>query len=157
SSNSQLSFTELTRLLGKHGAGSSSEDLALDLLLHDIVSQACSATNAAGAAIALRRNGEFICRATCGECAPELGSHLSADTGLSGACIQSREIQRCNDTEVDTRVDAAACRRLGVRSVVVVPLSYGDEVAGVLEVFSPHARIFADGDIKTLLSLSRRA
>ena len=149
-------LSELTKLLGQHGAGSSSEDLALDLLLHDIVSQACSSTNAAAAAIALKRNGEFICRATCGECAPELGSHLSADTGLSGACIQSGEVQRCDDTDADTRVDAAACRRLGVRSVIVVPLSYGDEVAGVLEVFSPHAHIFTDGDVKTLISLSQR-
>ena len=157
SDDSSLSITELTKLLGQHGAGSSSEDLALDLLLHEIVSQACSTTNAAGAAIALIRNTEFICRATCGECAPELGSRLSADTGLSGACIQSREVQRCDDTEVDTRVDAVACRRLGVRSVVVVPLLQGNGVAGILEVFSPHAYVFTDGDVKTLAALSRRA
>src|SRR5262249_45077001 len=85
SNDSQFSFTELTQLLGKHGAGSSSEDLALDLLLHEVVSQACSNTNAVGAAIALLRNGDFICRATSGKHAPDLGSHLSADTGLSGA------------------------------------------------------------------------
>src|ERR1051326_2363805 len=65
SNDSNLSITELTKLLGQHGAGPSSEDLALDLLLHEIVSQACSTTNAAGAAIALIRNTEFICRATC--------------------------------------------------------------------------------------------
>ena len=82
---------------------------------------------------------------------------MSADTGLSGACIQSREIQRCDDTEVDTRVDAAACRQLGVRSVVVVPLLYDDGVAGILEVFSPHAHVFTDGDVKTLTTLSQRA
>ena len=140
----------------QHGAGSSSEDLALDLLLHEVVSQACSTTNAAGAAIALVRDGEFICRATSGKHAPGLGSQLSADTGLSGACIQSYEVQRCDDTEVDTRVDAAACRRLGVRSVVVVPLLQRSEVAGVLEAFSPHAHVFTDGDVKTLITFSQR-
>src|SRR5580765_6714930 len=97
SNDSQPSFTELTRLLVQHGAGSSSDDLALDLLLHEVVSQACSTTNAAGVAIALLRNAEFICRATSGKHAPDLGSHLSADSGLSGACIQSREVQRCDD------------------------------------------------------------
>ncbi len=156
SNDSQLSFTELSKLLGKHGAGSSSEDLALDLLLHEVVSQACSTTNAAGAAIALMRNSEFICRATSGKHAPNLGSHLSADSGLSGACIQSHEVQRCDDTEVDTRVDVAACRRLGVRSVVVVPLLQEHEVVGVLEVFSPHAHVLTDGDVQTLTDLSRR-
>ena len=156
SNDSQLSVTELTRLLGQHGAGSSSEDLALDLLLHEVVSQACSTTNAAGAAIALMRDGEFVCRATSGKHAPGLGSQLSADTGLSGACIQSYEVQRCDDTEVDTRVDAAACRRLGVRSVVVVPLLQNSEVAGVLEAFSPHAHVFTDGDVQTLITFSQR-
>jgi TonB family protein len=156
SNDSQFSFTELTRLLGQHGAGSSSEDLALDLLLHEVASEACSATNAAGAAIALLRNGEFVCRASAGKHAPDLGSHLSDDSGLSGACIQSREVQRCNDTETDTRVDAAACRRLGVRSVVVVPLLLEREVIGVLEAFSPYANVFTDTDIRTLLTLSQR-
>jgi len=156
SSDSQFSFTELTQLLGQHGAGSSSEDLALDLLLHEVVSEACSTTNAAGAAIALLREGEFVCRATAGEHAPDLGSQISTNLGLSGACIQSREVQRCDDTEIDVRVDAAACRRLGVRSVVVVPLLQGSEVIGILEAFSPHANVFTDGDIQTLLALSRR-
>jgi len=155
--NSQLSVSELSKLLGEHGAGSSSEDLALDLLLHDIVSQACSTTNAAGAAIALKRDDHFICRATCGECAPELGSHLSADTGLSGACIQSGEVQHCDDTELDVRVDAAACRRLGVRSVIVIPILQAKAVAGILEVFSPHAHAFTNDDIKTLIALSQSA
>ena len=156
SNDSQFSFTELTRLLGQHGAGSGSEDLALDILLHEVASQACSETNAAGAAIALLRSGEFVCRATAGKHTPDLGCHLSDDSGLSGACIQSREVQRCNDSETDTRVDAAACRRLGVRSVVVVPLLLEREVIGVLEAFSPHPNIFNDADIRALLTLSRR-
>src|SRR5882672_8332402 len=96
SSDSQFSFTELTRLLGQHGAGSSSEDLALDLLLHEVVTQACSATNATGAAIALLRDGEFVCRAATGKHAPDLGSQLASNSGLSGACIRSHEIQRCD-------------------------------------------------------------
>jgi len=153
--DSQFSFTELTKILGQHGAGSSSEDLALDLLLHEVVSQACSTTNAAGAAIVLSRDGEFICRATSGKYAPELGSHLPANVGLSGVCIQSRELQRCDDTEADSRVDAAACRRLGIRSVVIVPLQRESEVIGVLEVFSPHAHVFTSGDVQTLVALSR--
>ena len=29
-------------------------------------------------------------------------------------------------------------------------------VVGVLETFSPHAHVFTDGDVKTLITLSRR-
>jgi len=154
--HSEFSFTELSQLLGRHGAGSSSDDLALDLLLNDIVAQACLTTNATGAAIAMLRDGKFVCRATSGDHAPDLGSQLAADTGLSGACIQSGDVQHCEDTETDSRVDAEACRRLGVRSVVVVPLMLESEVVGVLEAFSPHAHVFTDSDVKTLRGLSRR-
>jgi TonB family protein len=154
--NSQLSFSELTRLLGQHGAGATSQDLALDLVLHEIVSQACSATHAAGAAIALAQDDKFGCRATTGDHAPDLGSYLAAESGLSGACIQSREVQLCDDTETDPRVDAIACRRLGVRSLVVVPILKGGEVVGVLEVFSPRPFAFTDREAQTLLALSRR-
>lgn len=155
-SDTQFSFSELTKLLGQHGAGSSSEDLALDLLLHEVASQACSSTNATSAAIALSRDGEFVCRATTGKHAPDLGSHLSSDSGLSGACIQSCEVQRCDDTETDSRVDAAACRLLGVRSIIVVPLLKRNEVIGILETFSPRPHAFTDSDAQTLLLLSRR-
>jgi hypothetical protein len=85
--DSQFSFSELTRLLGQHGAGSTSQDLAIDLMLHEVVSQACVATHAAGAAIALAQGDKFVCRATTGDHAPDLGSCLSVDSGLSGACI----------------------------------------------------------------------
>ncbi|HSS96449.1 MAG TPA: TonB family protein [Terriglobales bacterium] len=154
SSDSQFSSTKLSQILGEHGVGPGSEGLALDLLLHEIVSQACSTTNAAGAAIALLHDGEFVCRATSGKHAPDLGSQLSTDSGLSGASIHTGVVQRCDDTEVDTRVDTAACRRLGVRSVVVVPLLQADKVTGILEVFSPHAQVFTDGDVETLRALS---
>jgi TonB family protein len=154
--NSQFSFTELKRLLGQHGAGSRSEDLALDLMLHEIASEACSVTRADGAAIALWQDEEFVCRAASGNHTPDLGSRLAADSGLSGACIQSRALQRCDDTEADPRVDAAACRRLGVRSVVVVPMLRDGGMVGILEAFSPHTHAFTDRDTQTLLTLSRR-
>jgi TonB family protein len=150
------SVGDLTKFLGQHGAGASSADLALDLLLNEIVAQACLATSATGAAIALARDGDFVCRATSGYTAPDLGSHLSSSSGLSAACIRSHEVQHCEDTETDARVDAAACRRLGVRSVLVVPLLAGSEVAGVFEIFSPKARVFGDRETQTVLALSHR-
>jgi len=149
-------ISDLTKWLGEHGAGSSSFDLALDLLLHEIVVQACLATNATGAAIAMVRDGDFVCRATTGQNAPELGSHLSTGAGLSGACIQSHEVQRCDDAGIDPRVDADACRELGVRSVLIVPLLKENELLGLFEIFSPSPNAFGDRDVQTLTALSRR-
>jgi hypothetical protein len=64
----------LARTLAAHGGGTSSADLALELVLNGIVEQACVATTATGAAIALLCGGEMVCRATSGTNAPDLGT-----------------------------------------------------------------------------------
>ena len=144
--------SKLSRLLDKLATdgGSESTDLALDLVLNEIVQQVRITTRATGAAIALLRGEEMVCRATTGGNAPDLGVRLDTKTGLSGACVQSRQTQICGDTELDDRVDVAACRALGVRSILVMPLLAGDHLVGVFEVFSPLPRAFGDRDVQTL-------
>ena len=44
---------------------------------------------------------------------------------------------RCDDCETDTRVDTAAIRALGIRSMVVTPIKEENRVIGVLAVFAP--------------------
>jgi TonB family protein len=150
----------LSRLASTLSAGGEillSADLALDLLLNRIVQQARLATNTTGAAIALRRGDDIVCRATTGANAPELGVRLNLSSGLSGACVQTREVQSCDDTETDLRVDSVACRQLGVRSILIVPVIREQELLGVFEVFSPQPHAFGDRDVQTLHALSRRA
>jgi PAS domain S-box-containing protein len=53
----------------------------------------------------------------------------------------------CEDTELDARVDIEACRAIGIRSMVVVPLLSGDSAIGVLKAFSSRSRAFEDLDI----------
>jgi hypothetical protein len=125
----------LTRTLAASGGGDLSQDLALDLILNQIVEQACLATGATGAAIALTRDGEMVCRATTGRNAPDLGVRLDT-AGFSSECLRIGTLQRCDDTETDPRVDATACRLLGVRSILVVPLWYWGEFMGIFEIFS---------------------
>lgn len=149
--------TEVARTLAAHGGGAASFDLALDLVLNEVVEQARLATGATGAAIALARAGEMVCRATTGGVAPDLGVRLETKSGLSGACLQTGTIQRCSDAETDPRVNAEASRSLGARSILVVPLSDGKERFGILEVFSPRPNAFGERDINTLQVLARRA
>jgi len=153
---SDLHLAELTATLASHGGGTHSADLALDLLLNEIVEQARLATTATGAAIALVRDDEMVCRATTGANVPGLGDRLSTRTGLSGACVQSRRVQRCDDTEIDPRVDAASFRGLDVRSILAVPVLNGEEVTGIFQIYSPRPNAFSDRDIQTVQALSRR-
>ncbi len=137
---------------------SDSGDLALDLLLHQIVEQACQETGASGAAIALAHDNEIVCRATIGESAPDLGVRLSTRSGLSGTCYQTRQMQVCDDTESDPRVDAAACRQLAILSIVVLPVldaESGDRL-GVFELYASRPRAFQVREIQALQILCRR-
>lgn len=151
--------TDVFRSIAAHGGGAASFDLALDLVLNQVVEQARLATGATGSAIALERAGEMVCRATSGADAPELGVRLDLNSGLSGACLQTGSIQRCSDTENDPRVNAEDCRRLGVRSIVMLPLesmAEGSERFGILQAFSSWPNAFSDRDVNTLQALARR-
>lgn len=107
-------------------------------------------THADGAVIELIEGEEIVYRATSGIAAPYIGLRLQIATSLSGRCIMSGEILYCHDSETDSRVDLAACRRIGVRSMVVVPLLYLEERVGVLKVFSTQISAFTESDIQTL-------
>src|SRR6201981_3896859 len=152
---SDAELRTLTDTLAASGGGSSSKDLALDLVLNQIVEQACLATGATGAAIALLRNGEMVCRATTGRNAPDLGVRLD-NAGFSAECLRIGTLQRCDDTETDPRVDSSACRLLGVRSILVVPLWYWGEFMGIFEIFSPRPNAFGERDEQTLQALAYR-
>jgi TonB family protein len=145
----------LTRTLAASGGGDLAQDLALDLVLNQIVEQACLATGATGAAIALTREGEMVCRATTGRNAPDLGVRLD-NAGFSTEALRIGTLQRCDDTETDPRVDATACRLLGVRSILVVPLWYWGEFMGIFEIFSPRSNAFGERDEQTLQALAYR-
>jgi TonB family protein len=109
-----------------------------------IAQRAQSITNASGAAIALSEGdaSEIVCRARAGSSAPEVGTPLPVEETFTGLCIQSGKELRCDDAETDTRVDQAAIRALGIRSMVVVPITEGNRVVGVLAVFAPAAHAF---------------
>jgi len=150
--------SKLARLRDQLAAdgGSESTDLALDLVLNEIVQQVRITTRATGAAVALLRADEMVCRATTGGNAPDMGVRLDTKTGLSGACVETRLTQLCADTELDDRVDVAACRALGVRSILVLPLLDETQLIGVFEVFSPLPHAFGDRDVQTLQAFVRQ-
>jgi TonB family protein len=155
--NFQTDLADLAaRFAARGGAPEFAAQLALEIVLNEIVEQGCLATGASGVAIALERDNELECRATTGLTAPELGAPLDTGQGLSGECIRTRQIQICHDAETDPRVDARASRDLGVRSVIVLPLVRGAELFGVLEAFSTKPAAFGERDQRTLEALTQR-
>lgn len=154
---SETSLTELADRFATHVPDPAlSADLALQIVLNEIAEQACINTGATGAAIALEREGELVCRASSGTTAPELGAPLNTSHGLSGECVRTRQVQVCDDIEEDPRADPTATRQLGARSVIMLPLLRGAEVVGVMEAFSTNSRAFGEQDRRTLDVLGQR-
>jgi TonB family protein len=153
-------FADLAaRFAAPSGGGLSPElsaDLALEIVLNQIVEQACLATGADGAAIVLQRDGEMVCRASSGSTAPTLGSRLDTSSGLSGECLRTLHTQRCGDVLTDPRANIEASERLGVRSVMVMPLLRQEELLGFIELFSSRPFAFGDRDERTLEALASR-
>src|SRR5208282_2407814 len=149
---------DLTRVLKEHLLAGFAPDLALDLVLNELVVSAAQATGASSAALALVRGEEMVCRAATGPLAPDLGVPLNTRDGLSGACLQTRRPQLSLDTEFDPRVDPAVSRRLGIRSILIVPVfdsvfdsnDKSAHVSGVLEAFSTSPDAFSNSNQKLL-------
>lgn len=154
--------SDLTHDLEQHVLAGFPVDLALDLVLNELVVRAASVTGASGAAAALMRDDQMVIRAATGTYAPDLGVPLSVRDGLSGACVRTRRPQLSNDTESDSRIDPAISSALGIRSVLIVPvleersvLSGEPELLGVLEVLSSVPHAFSESSQALLAEFAR--
>jgi hypothetical protein len=134
------------------------EALGSDLggALRLIAERAQTLVRASGAAIALAEAEPnfMICRASSGRDAPPLGARLQVGSGFSGECVKAGTLLRCDDTDIDTRVDRESCRALGIRSMVAVPVRVGVKSIGILEVFSGQANTFSQADGAVLQRLA---
>jgi diguanylate cyclase (GGDEF)-like protein len=109
----------------------------------------------AGAAIVEMAEGEvMVYRAATGFAGSYLGLRLRREGSLSGLCIQNGQMLLCADAETDTRVDRQACRRVGLRSMVVAPLFFHQSPVGVLKVASTQPEAFDEEAMSVLDSTS---
>jgi PAS domain S-box-containing protein len=119
-----------------------------------VIERSRELTGAEGASLESLEAGAVVCYACVGIIAGLEGLRLDLDATLSGLCVRSGEALRCDDTVDDPRVDAELAARLGIRSLIVVPLSRGGDDVGVLKVVSSRPHAFADADVETLRLLS---
>jgi N-acetylmuramoyl-L-alanine amidase/putative methionine-R-sulfoxide reductase with GAF domain len=126
------------------------EQFVLDEVLQLVAERAIAITGADGLGIALAENNEIVLRASAGVMKPDVGARIQRDSAFSGACFRTAQIIRCDDTEMDERVNLSACRRLGARSMVAVPLCGRRRVIGLLEAFSGEPFGFNDSDVTSL-------
>ncbi len=131
-----------------------SELFVLDEVLQLVAERAVAITGADGLAIALAQDNEIVLRASAGTVRPDVGARIDRDSAFSGASFRMAQAVNCDDTETDPRVNVQACRRLGARSMVAVPLCGRRRVIGLLEAFSSWPFGFNDSDVRNLSLLA---
>jgi diguanylate cyclase (GGDEF)-like protein len=127
-------------------------DLDLGRLLDRVVKRTVNLVDADGAALEMAEGDEMVYRAAAGMAEGSLGLRLKRSHSLSGLCVAEGQALNCKDALLDPRCDRAACERLGLRAMVVVPLRHHGVTVGVLKAMSRQPGHFAERHL-TLLKL----
>ena len=125
-------------------------ELDLDAVMDLIVNRTQTLTGASGAVLEMAEADQMVYRSASGRAAAYVGLRAPRDAGLSGECLRTGQILRCDDAERDPRVNLEECRRTGARSMIVVPLRHRGQIIGVLQVVSPELFAFGPVDEQTL-------
>ena len=155
-----LAFSDLhERIRNRRAEGAASasdldlfqtERFVLDEVLQLICDRALAITQADAILVALAEGSEFICRAAAGSLGGERGTKLLRGSEFLQDCLDSGRILRCDDCNVDTRVDLDFSRQIGARATVLVPLHGQRSRVGVLQAFSNVPYAFSDDDVRCL-------
>jgi len=155
-----LAFSDLhERIRNRRAQGSASasdsdlfdtERFVRDEVLQLICERAITITHADGVLVALQEGSEFVCSASAGPMAVEREIRLNPESEFLQDCLDSGRILRCDDCDVDARVDLDLSRRVGARSSVVVPLRGQRTQLGVLQAFSNIPFAFSDDDVRCI-------
>ncbi len=129
-------------------------DFSMAGVMQLVVESAQEITNASGAVIEMAEGDSMVYCAASGSGAAHVGLRLPMFGSLSGLCVRTGAIHRCDDSEVDDRVDREACRRVGLRSMLVVPLPRQAATVGVLKLISTEPHAFSDDDTQVLQLLA---
>ncbi len=100
-----------------------------------------------GAAVHLMEGPDLVCRAGAGIMAPHDGMKLPMVASLVGLAIRTGRFQYTRDSECDPRVDRLATRKIGLRSLVAVPLTHVRGAIGAVVVASRRTDAFGHQQI----------
>lgn len=103
-------------------------------ILSLVVEKVLPLVGADGAAIELAEGEDMVYRGASGIASGSLGLRLRREGSLSGRCVIEGAPLVCQDSDEDPRVDREACRKVGLRSMLVVPLRHDSRNAGVLKI-----------------------
>ncbi len=124
-------------------------------MMQRVVDQAVALLDHADGAVVEMLDGDHLTYACAGgSLASFTGTRLHQDESLSGMAVSKNETLLCSDSETDQRVDRDACRHVGARSMICVPLGRAAGRIGALKVTSSRPAAFTASDVDSLNRLA---
>ena len=129
-------------------------ELGLEEFMQLVVDELERLVGRAAVVLELVDGEDMVYRATSASLAAFKGLRIRRQGSLSGLCVERSELLVCDDTRLDPRVDAQACERTGVRSMICCPLIWRGEATGALKISSDVPNRFEDQDVHALRLLA---
>jgi EAL domain-containing protein (putative c-di-GMP-specific phosphodiesterase class I) len=123
-------------------------------VIEAVIGRAQELTRSTGAAVEIVDGDDIVYWAASGSASGQVGLRLRLIESLSGRCITENRVLRCDDAEHDERVNLEACRRVGLRSMLVTPLLHEGRPFGVLKVLSPFPFAYRERDVRSMAMMA---
>lgn len=119
----------------------------LSTVMQAIVEERSVMPQSNGIVVELRDGDQLYYAAASGTSAGLIGLRLALNTSLSGLSILTGEPLSCTDAHDDPRVNREACDRVGLRSMIVVPIPHQGQTVGVLKYHAAQPAAFDEEDM----------
>jgi hypothetical protein len=114
-----------------------------------VVERILKITGAQGAAVGIVDEEKLIYRAGSGILARQVGQVSRPEATLSASTLLHDVILRCPDASTDFRVNPEITKRLGIGSLISVPVFHNGKTGGALELVFARSDAFHDQDVRT--------
>lgn len=139
-------------------ATASGPDRSATEALPGLLRRVVSGMGADAGAIVIQEDDVLVTRAGVGFAGVQAeGVTLRRGQGLAGAVVGTREPVVIEDVEGDYRVEEPYIKAAGIQSIVALPILAGDRVIGAMEVGYRARHTFAEGELRQLEAMARRA
>jgi GGDEF domain-containing protein len=120
----------------------------LSAVIDEASAVATRLTGADGAVVELLERDEIVYRSASGSAEAQLGLRMPVANSLSGYCLLNRVAATCTDSEIDERVNREACRKVGLRSMVIVPLIADRQAIAVMKLVWREPRALENNEVE---------
>jgi GAF domain-containing protein len=114
-----------------------------------VVERILKISGAQGAAVGIVDEEGLVYRAGSGILAGQVGESFRSEATLSASTLLHDVILRCPDVRTDFRVNPEIAKRLGIGSLISVPVLHNGKTGGALELAFAKPAAFHDQDVRT--------